>query len=75
MTTSIVQYKREENNEGRKYTHIVELQERNNGHHVMVSYDASLFDVAGIGNSCVGLTVYEMFAFADKMKQLWCCIK
>lgn len=38
--------------------------------HILQSYDPDLGDDKGIGNTCVGLTGYEMKLFIKKMKQL-----
>ena len=51
--------------------HVVELQWRPNGKHVMLSYNKNLFDTKGTGNSCIGLTYGEVIAFAERMKELW----
>ena len=40
------------------------------GHNILQSYDPDLGDDKGIGNTCVGLTGYEMKLFIKKMKQL-----
>ncbi len=37
---------------------------------ILQSYDPELGDSKGIGNTCVGLTGYEMKLFVKKMKQL-----
>ena len=35
----------------------------------MQSYDANLYDTKGIGNTCVGLTMYEAKLCINKIKQ------
>lgn len=53
-----------------KYTQRVNLVRKTSGKHIMQSYDPDLFDSEKIGNTCVGLTSYEMKLFCKKMKQL-----
>lgn len=38
--------------------------------HLLQSYDTELFDSKGIGNTCVGLSGYEMWLFYKKIKQI-----
>ena len=52
------------------YTHEVVLMHKQNGRHILQSYDPDLLDECGIGNACVGLTYTELRLFAKKMKQL-----
>jgi hypothetical protein len=40
------------------------------GKHIVQSYDKELFDSKKIGNTCVGLTYYEMQLAQKKMKKL-----
>ena len=40
------------------------------GRHIVQSYDENLSDTKGIGNTCVGLTMYEMKLCIKKMKQM-----
>ena len=54
----------------RGYTQKVVLMHKNSGKHILQSYDPDLGDAKGIGNTCVGLTGYEMKLFVKKMKQL-----
>lgn len=54
----------------RCYTQEVVLMHKNSGKHILQSYDPDLGDTKGIGNTCVGLTGYEMKLFIKKMKQL-----
>ena len=41
-----------------------------NGRHIVQSYDKDLMDSKMIGNTCVGLSYYEMKLALKKMKQL-----
>lgn len=52
------------------YTQIVSIGCKKSGRHILQSYDSDLVDSKGIGNTCVGLTGYEMKLFVKKMKQL-----
>lgn len=56
----------------KKYGYIqkVEILHKKSGRHILQSYDPDLGDSSGIGNTCVGLTGYEMKLFLKKMKQL-----
>ena len=46
------------------------------GQHIVQSYDENLTDTKGIGNTCAGLTMYEMKLCIKKMKQKgWKMIK
>lgn len=54
----------------RGYTQEVVLMHKNSGKHILQSYDPDLGDNKGIGNTCVGLTGYEMKLFIKKMKQM-----
>ena len=56
------------NKEG-KYTQVIDIYYKSNGKHIVLSYDKDLFDVKKIGNTCVGLTYYEMKLVLKKMKQ------
>ena len=58
------------------YTQIVELGHKESGYHLCHSYDKDLFDAKLIGNTNVGLTMYEMKLFYKKMKEMgWKSIK
>ena len=58
------------------YTQIVELGHKESGYHLCHSYDKDLFDAKLIGNTNVGLTMYEMKLFYKKMKEMgWKPIK
>ena len=54
-----------------KYKHIqgVNSCHKQNGRHIIQSYDKDLFDKKGIGNTCVGLTYYETQLALKKMKK------
>mgnify|MGYP003319390323 CR=1 FL=1 len=51
------------------FTHTVMLTYKNNGKHILQSYDENLMDSKGIGNTCVGLTYSETKLFMKKMKK------
>lgn len=53
-----------------KYTQRVSILHKASGRHILQSYDTGLFDSKGIGNTCVGLSGYEMKLFYKKMKQM-----
>ena len=52
------------------FTQKVVISHKKSGRHILQSYDPDLADNNGIGNTCVGLTGYEMKLFIKKMKQL-----
>lgn len=52
------------------FTQKVFIGHKKSGRHILQSYDPDLADSKGIGNTCVGLTEYEMKLFIKKMKQL-----
>lgn len=52
------------------YTHKVEILHKKSGKHILQSYDPNLHDEKMIGNTCVGLTWYELKLFTKKMKQI-----
>lgn len=52
------------------YTQKVVISYKKSGQHILQSYDPKLFDDKGIGNTCVGLTGYEMKLFLKKMKKM-----
>ena len=63
-------------NEEFKYTQSLDLLHKNSGRHIVQSYDKDLFDQKNIGNTCVGLTMYEMKLCIKKMKQMgWKLLK
>lgn len=55
-----------------KYNYIqkVDILHKKSGRHILQSYDPDLIDNENIGNTCVGLTGYEMKLFIKKMKQM-----
>ena len=52
------------------FTQKVVISHKKSGRHILQSYDTDLADNNGIGNTCVGLTGYEMKLFLKKMKQM-----
>lgn len=60
-----VQYEREV-----EYTQVLHLIHKKNGRHIIQSYDKNLFDTKKVGNTCVGLSIYEMKLCLKKIKQL-----
>lgn len=48
----------------------VDIWHKASGRHILQSYDRDLMDEKKIGNTCVGLTGYEMKLFLKKMKKL-----
>lgn len=52
------------------YTQCVNILHKHSGKHILQSYDKELFDNKGIGNTCVGLTTYELKLFYKKMSYL-----
>lgn len=63
-----VRYERKDNEHD--FTHSVTILHKDSGRHLLQSYDAELTDQKMIGNTCVGLTGYEMKLFLKKMKQI-----
>ena len=51
------------------YTQVLDICHKASGGHIVLSYDKDLMDKKGIGNTCVGLTYYEMKLIMKKMKQ------
>lgn len=51
------------------YIQVIDIIHKKNGKHIVQSYDKNLFDEKKIGNTCVGLTYYEMKLIMKKMKQ------
>ena len=51
------------------FTQKVVIEHKKSGRHILQSYDPDLED-EGIGNTCVGLTGYEMKLFIKKMKEM-----
>ena len=52
------------------FVHKVTILHKSSGKHILQSYDQDLMDEKKIGNTCVGLTGYEMKLFLKKMKQM-----
>ena len=57
------------------YTQTLALLHKASGRHLIQSYDADLMDEKKIGNTCVGLTMYEAKLCIKKMKQMGWRIK
>ena len=55
-----------------KYNYIqtLALLHKASGRHLIQSYDADLMDEKKIGNTCIGLTMYEAKVCVRKMKQI-----
>lgn len=62
------EYERENKKHG--YTQTLYLGHKKSGKHIVQSYDKNLMDEKKIGNTCVGLTMYEMKLCLKKMKQM-----
>ena len=56
-------------NEDYNYTHVLTIVHKNNGRHIIQSYDKDLFDEKKIGNTNVGLTYYESKLIMKKMRE------
>lgn len=65
-----IEYKRTNATDTYKYIHKVCILHKSYGRHILQSYDQDLMDEKKIGNTCVGLTGYEMKLFIRKMKQI-----
>ena len=52
------------------YTQIVFIGRKKSGEYILQSYDPNLTDQKKIGNTCVGLTTYELKLFSKKMNQM-----
>ena len=52
------------------FTQKVVISHKKSGRHILQSYDPDLADNNVIGNTCVGLTGYEMKLFLKKMKRM-----
>lgn len=63
-----VRYKRKDDKHS--FVQTVDIFHKASGRHLLQSYDAELTDQKKIGNTCVGLTGYEMKLFLKKMKQI-----
>lgn len=64
-----VVYERKHDSGYIKYTHVLDIEKKKSGHHIILSCCKDLFDEKKIGNCCVGLTGYEMKLALKKMKQ------
>ena len=54
----------------------LDMLHKHSGKHILQSYDPNLFDNKTIGNTCVGLTMYEIKLCFKKMKEMgWKIIK
>lgn len=60
----------ERKNEKYNYTQELGLRHKKSGKHLIQSYDRDLGDEKGIGNTCVGLTMYEVKLCVKKMKEM-----
>jgi hypothetical protein len=60
----------ERQNECPKFIQILDLIHKQSGKHIIQSYDPALMDTKKIGNTCVGLTMYEAKLCIKKMKEL-----
>lgn len=66
----------ERRDENHNFTQVLALLHKQSGKHIVQSYDANLMDHKLIGNTCVGLTMYEMKLCLKKMKQMgWKVVK
>lgn len=61
-----VHYQRE--NKEYDFIQSLYLARKSDGKHLIQSYDENLTDIKGIGNTCVGLTMYEIKLCLKKMK-------
>ena len=52
-----------------KFTQHLDILYKEYGPNLIQSYDLSLHDTKGIGNTCVGLTMYEAKLCIKKMKK------
>ena len=68
-----VTYKRQP--KGFNYIQQLDIAHKSNEYNIVQSYDPNLNDKLGIGNTCVGLTAYEMKLCLQKMKQMGWKIK
>lgn len=60
----------ERKNEKYNYTQVLAILHKESGRHIVQSYDKDLFDSKNIGNTCVGLTYYEITLIKRKMRRL-----
>ena len=59
----------ERRNERYNFTQVLTIGHKDSGRHIVQSYDKDLFDDKKIGNTCVGLTYYEMKLALKKMRK------
>lgn len=52
------------------YTQVLDLIHKSDERHIILSYDKDLRDVCGIGNTGVGLTMYETTLCLKKMRKM-----
>lgn len=52
------------------FTQVLDILHKASGRHIVQSYDKDLMDTKNIGNTCVGLSYYEMKLVLKKMKKL-----
>lgn len=52
-----------------RYVQVLAILHKASGRHIVQSYDKDLYDAQNIGNTCVGLTYYEMKLAMKKMKK------
>lgn len=60
----------ERKDEEHNYTQVLAILHKASGRHIIQSYDKDLMDSKMIGNTCVGLSYYEMKLALKKMRQL-----
>ena len=60
-------YERQDTEYG--FTQVLDILHKASGNHLVMSYDKDLGDVVNIGNTCCGLTYYEMKLVLKKMKK------
>lgn len=66
-TNSCVEYIRF--NKEFDYPQKIVISHKKSGENIIQSYDPNLFDSKNIGNTCVGLTIYETKLCIKKMKE------
>lgn len=59
----------ERRNKVYNYTQVLYIGHQAQGRHFVQSFDKELIDAKGVGNTCVGLTYYEMKLVMKKMRQ------
>lgn len=60
----------ERKNKEYNFVQVLDILHKASGRHIVQSYDKYLTDSEMIGNTCVGLSYYEMKLVLKKMKQL-----